>query len=187
MIEYEDYSSLITKNHKTTQNLSILNLESDEGGIHDVLLSSFFIENQEDFFGCNIDEFIAGLVELDQKHHISEMFNSGKIGDHDEIEDDNSDDEPYSSSIKVAVIKGSKRTIVLNIRDFVNAVDVNIRIMWNILDNLSNSEKTQESYSMQWNSDKDCPMGYLTDRFELLCPSSMLEFKNHKFNILKGE
>lgn len=195
-IDKDDYSSLITGSVNKEYNLGILSIELGDSDPHRITgykYKPYNIPDNESLLGCKIANFIKGIDSLDIKNNLSHWFKTNGF--------DNAIDSSYAGNevrmkeyaglewaLHFVIIRHGLKTTVVKLDDFLSSIDVNDRIMWNIIGNmtdLTEGEATEEGLSS--NEDDSIFPACINLANELLCLSNILDMKPLKFNLCNGQ
>jgi len=127
--------------------------------ISGISTSFYNISNESELFGCNIDEFFNAMKDFDIKEQVKDWIN-GSIDDnyifnehiYEESDDDdykltiNEDLTYHDFSIPFIAIKYNNESIVIKYSDFLNSIDISVKIFRYCFDEMKNVSLIKEKY-----------------------------------------
>lgn len=194
-ISKEDYSSLIIGNVNKEYNLGILSIEladNDPYCITGYKYKPYNIPDNESLLGCKIIDFVKGINSLDIKSNLSDWFKdasfSDVVGSLMEGEVEIKEYTGLEWGLHFIIIRNGLKTVTIKLDDFLSSIDVNDRIMWNIISNMADlTEGETINESFRHNSDNVDFYSCISDDGDLVCLSNILDMKHHKFNLCNGQ
>lgn len=184
-------------------------------------ISAFFcsmykVSDEAELYGCSGNEFIDGVKEFDFKKEVVSWLCTGKIckslspefyasniekGRNEYVDRINSLDQESITNhewngISLVIIRGSgtKGTLVMRMKDFLNAADLTPSLLNNMLTKSKNFSDAvfdeiylEDDQELHGNNIDVCIYGEPDDRINLLRLHNIFDFKHFKFNLINGK
>jgi hypothetical protein len=192
---FEEYTSLITPSKSTAPNFAILTLKQfkfDERNSAKLLyilhanISSFNIKDEEVFFGCKITDYIKESEDGCVKFGLTNFLTGKSLHDTARALKRSA---TRGGVYEFAIVKQKGKSIVLSLDDFLASIDVNEKIMRNMLKSMTGC-KVHSNETLQFNSmikiGSNCTYSNTLLGTDLLSLTNILELNNFKFSLKDG-
>ena len=207
VIEWQNYSKLITGKQNKAYNIGILSIflidegDDDRSALQTAEIAGFQlkrynISEDESFLGCKINDFIEGVKSLDIKPQLSTWLGSkdhtfneaikNYVDEYDRVSADEISGLEYG--LHFVIINNTKNeSVVLGINDFLNSIDINAKIMWNMMKNMTGiSEDALIDESLSYDEEEGLfPATSNIDKLFYL--PNILNMKPFQFNLCDGK
>ena len=197
----DDYSSLISGPVNKEYNLGILSVEIRDGSsysrpdwIFGYKYKPYNIPDNESLLGCKIASFVKGIDSLDIKENLAHWFKDRQFDSVIDASFDGREVRPKEYNglewgLHFVIIRHGLKTIAVKLDDFLSSIDVNDKIMWNMISNMTDinaGDLIDDSLECDMDSNS-FPASIVADENELVYLSNILDMKPFKFSLCNGK